>query len=87
MYKKMKFKESVNFTMGVQAKIMFKKSRDSIKHVVTLAKIQSAMKAPGDLSLMDNFQTFYSLIFIFVWGSLGLLLRPESKVQKECITS
>ena len=26
MYKKMKFKESVNFTMGVQAKIMFKKA-------------------------------------------------------------
>ena len=44
---------------------MFKRYRDSIKRVVTLAKIQSTRKAFHDLTLMDNCQTFYSKVFVF----------------------
>ena len=37
---------------------MFKKYRDSIKRIVTLAKIQSTREAFHHLTLMDNCQTF-----------------------------
>ena len=43
----------VDFISGSQEKIMFKKCRDSIKHVVTLAKIQSTKEASQYLAFMD----------------------------------
>ena len=54
-----KKKWQVEFLSGSQAKIMLKKCRDSIKHVVTLAKIQSTKEASQYLAFMDNCQTFY----------------------------
>ena len=42
------------FDRGAEQKIMFKKCRDFIKRVVTLAKIQSAKEASHHLTLMDN---------------------------------
>ena len=47
---------------------MFEKYRDSIKRVVTLAKIRRAREAFHYLTLMGNFQTFIvtCLCFIFL---------------------
>ena len=66
---------------------MFKRCRDYIKPVITLAKIQSAREAYRYLALLDNCKTFYSHIFVVVKGYLGLLLWPHSKVQGECTIS
>ena len=45
---------------------MFKTCRDSTKLVVTLAEIQNVREASHHLTLMDNCQTFYSHVFVFV---------------------
>ena len=57
---------STDFSLASEAKIQFKKCRDSIKTVVTLVEIQSAREVSHHLTLMDNCQTFYSLFFVFV---------------------
>ena len=57
-----------------------------MKLVVSSVKIQSP-KETSYITLMENCQTFYSHIFVFVYGSSGLLLLSNSKVQGECITS
>ena len=62
--------------------LCFKKYRDYIKCVVTLAEIQNVKEASHHLTLMGNCQIFYSYAFGFV-----LLLCPNSKMRGECFTS
>ena len=62
----------VDFPPRSLSKILFKKCRDSIKHVATLAKIQSTKEASHHLALTDNCQSFYSHIIRKYKGSLLL---------------
>ena len=64
--KKLNSPGAVDFPPGSKAKIMSKESRDSIKRVATLAKIQISREASHHLTLMGNYQTLYSLVFVFV---------------------
>ena len=57
---------SVDFSPGSYTIIIFNLGRGSIKHVVTLTKIQSAREASHYLTLMDNCKIFYSHVFVFV---------------------
>ena len=57
---------SVDFSPGSYTIIIFNLRRGSIKHVVTLTKIQSAREASHYLTLMDNCKIFYSHVFVFV---------------------
>ena len=66
--------------------MMFKKCRDSIKYVVTLANIQGAKEASHHLNLMVSCQTFYSHVCICVYGSLELLVVAAAYVQEKCNT-
>ena len=73
--------------------LMFKKYRRSINYVATFAKIQRTREASQHLNFMDNCQRVYLHVFaipfrwkcivflLFVWGSLGLLLWPNFRVQ------
>ena len=58
-----------------------------IIHVATLAKIQTSGEASHHLTLMNNCQTFYAHVFVFVKGFLWLPLWPNYKVQGDCIIS
>ena len=60
---------------------MLKKSRDSIKRVVTLAKIQSPREVSHLLTLTENCQTFYSRVFVLCKGLLDCYcdLIPKCK--------
>ena len=65
---------------------MVNKSRVFIKRVVK-SKMQNAMEASHHLDLMENCETFYLHVFVFVSGSLRLLLWPNSREQLDFITS
>ena len=77
---------TVNYPPESWAKIMFNKSRVFIKRVVK-SKMQNAMEASHHLDLMENCETFYLHVFVFVSGSLRLLLWPNSREQLDFITS
>ena len=57
--KKIKFTRDSWFSTGELSKNYVQKCRDSMKRVVTLAKIQIAKEGSLHLNLMDNFQKFY----------------------------
>ena len=90
--KKVKFTRAFwFFTEELSKNYFLKMIRFHIKYVVTLAKIQSAREASHHLTLITNYQTFYSYIVpclcVNVLRIVGLSLGPNSKVQGECNTS
>ena len=72
-YEKNKAHGFSSFSTGELTKVMFKKCRDSLKRIATMARIQSTRETSPQRSLMSNCKTFYSHVFVFVEGSFVLV--------------